>query len=162
MVMCVVTDGSERPLPEGATKISDNSISVVWRGNDGYIYKRSTPFLIENELFFLEMLENTGFVPLAGRYDKYTIRMEDLGESELPNDQAAFSFYMGEILGLLSKHHIRHGDLTGQSFVVRDNRPYVIDFAESRLDSDPRPDKRPEGDYYWLFKTTNELCAHLS
>lgn len=160
--MCIVTDGSETPLPEGSELLTDNSISIVWRGHDGYIYKRSIPFLIENEIFFLDLLSDSGFVPSATRIDKYTIRMEDLGETEKVDDVGSFSFMMGELYGILQKRKIRHGDLTKYSIIVKNNRPYLIDFAESRLFHDPRDDKRPEGDGYWIQKTMVELCAHLT
>jgi len=160
--MCVLTDGTERPLPPGATLLSDNHISLVWRGHDGWIYKRSITFLIENEFYFLQLMWLTGFVPQSERYDKYTVRLRDLGESEPVTDRAKFKHYLDMLLQTLRTKGIRHGDLTSYSLIVKNNKPYVIDFSESRLMLGTRPDKRPEGDAYWLSQTYHELTNGLS
>ena len=157
--MCVITDGSERPIPQGATKLTDNSVSIVWRGNDGWIYKRSLPFLIENEEWCLRQMFGYGFTPTFERYDKYTLRINDLGKSEPVTNVKAFRLTCKHMLACLQKCNIRHGDLTEYAIIVKDNWPFLIDFAESRLSLDPRPDKRAEGDEYWLRKTVTKLCS---
>lgn len=159
--MCVLTDGSEKPLPSGSQLLTDNHISLVWRGNDGWIYKRSIPFLIENEIGCLQDMWLTGYVPQSERYDKYTLRLRDLGQSEHVTDKEAFYNNLAGLLNALREHGIRHGDLTTAALIVKNNHPYVIDFAESRLMDDPRPDKRPEGDAYWLSNTYRELTNDL-
>jgi len=62
------------------------------------------------------------------------------------------------VLTALIEAGVRHGDLTHYAVIVKDNKPFLIDFAESRLMGDPRPDKRPEGDRYWLHKTLLRIC----
>lgn len=153
----MITDGSELSIPSNSTIISDNSIAVVWRGNNGIIYKRSMPFLIENELYCLQVMWPTGFVPQAHRYDKYTIAMKDLGVSQPITDKNKFVTGMYQMGAALKSKGIRHGDITKYAVIVKDNMPYLIDFAESRLLEDPRPDKRPEGDGYWIRKTIDEI-----
>jgi tRNA A-37 threonylcarbamoyl transferase component Bud32 len=155
--MCIKTDDTELELPPSATLLSSNGIAMVWRGNDGYIYKRSMPFLIENELYFLRLLEASGFTPAAIRYDKYTIRMDDLGISQPVTDKDAFAKALHQVICELHRYGIRHGDLTIQAIVIKDNRPYLIDFAESRFANDPRPDKRRGGDLYWAERLLDEL-----
>ena len=155
--MCVITDGSENRIPEGSEIISDNSIAIVWRSPDGLIYKRSMPFLIENEIYCLRVLWPSGYVPQAYRHDKYTIAMRDLGDTEPVTDKDRFVVGMHGIATALVRNKIRHGDITKYAIIVKDNDPYIIDFAESRLESDPRPDKRIEGDDYWIKKTIEEL-----
>jgi RIO-like serine/threonine protein kinase len=155
--MCIVTDGSEKPIPQGAEKLTDNHISIVWRGNDGFIYKRSIPYLINNEYHFLKAMANTGFVPKVERYDKYTLKIEDLGKSEPITNVPLFYFRMGQLLGVLHKKGIRHGDLTEKAFIIKDNWPMVIDWAESRWASDPAVDKRPAGDNWWIRQTMDKL-----
>lgn len=152
----MITDGSELPIPKGATILSDNGISIVWRGNDG-IYKRSIPFLIENEIGILKRIERLGISPKAERYDKYTIKMEDLGKSEPITKKAQFRKAFRERVNMLHNFGVRHGDITKYAIIVKDNMPYFIDFAESRLITDMRPDKRPEGDTYWMERTIDEL-----
>lgn len=147
-----------QPLPTSCELISDNGVSQVWRG-EGVVYKRSIPFLIENELWCLQRAEEVGiFVPHATRFDISTIMMEDLGESEPVLDCERFWQHSDKLIALLKRAGIRHGDLTTQAVIVKDNKPYIIDWAESRLADDPRPDKRPEGDIYWIDRTWSELC----
>lgn len=153
-----------RPIEIGE-ELSNNGISLVSRGTGGYVYKRSIPFLIENELYCLQKLYDdfaapTIFVPSSIRFDKYTIRMEDLGIGELVTDVDKFMSYKRPLEKVLEYTKIRHGDLTTQAIIVREQKPYLIDFAESRLWKDPRLDKRPEGDAYWLDRTFMELCKN--
>lgn len=160
--MCVQTDGTEKTLPRRADIISDNGISVVYRGFDDWVYKRSTPFLIENEIYCFEKMLDTGFVPKAERYDKYTIRTEDLGKSDYIKDKEIFRRNMYSLYYALQRKGIRHGDLTKYSIIVKKDWPYVIDFAESRLIGDPRPDKRREGDRYWIERTIDEISPTMA
>lgn len=136
--------------------LSDNGISIVMRSND-YIYKRSIPFLIENELWMLNHMLRTGFVPPVERFDKYTIKIGDLGMSELVTDQYIFNEEKIKLKSLLQYYEVRHGDITPPNIIVRDNHPFLIDWAESRLANDPRPDKRPPNDAYWIDKTWKEI-----
>jgi len=160
--MCIVTDGTERNIPEGATQLSFNGIARVWRGNNGYVYKRSIPFLINNEIYLLEIMKDSGYVPrFVTRYDKYTIRMEDIGRTERVTNKIIFSAHMYELRNILMGRGIRHGDLTRYAVVVKKNKPFLIDFSESRLSNDPRPDKRVEGDKYWIERTIDELTEGL-
>ena len=160
--MCVRTDGTEKPLPEGAELLSDNGVSLVYRGHDGWIYKRSTPFLTENEIYFLEKLSATGYVPTAVRYDKYTVAMSDLGTSQEVTDEEAFTDHCMAFLNILQITGIRHGDLTEYAVIVKKNRPFFIDWAEARCKYDPRPAKRLGGDQKWLKNTIQKLTSHLT
>lgn len=149
-------------LPLAGKVVSNNGISIVVRASDqdgvrSGIYKRSIPFLIENELWCLQELALSGFVPRAVRYDKYTILMEDLGLSQPVTDSVELWRNFDRLATVLHNARIRHGDLTTQAVIVRENFPYLIDFAESRRWHDPRPDKRPEGDKFWINKTYGEL-----
>ena len=149
---------------EVGEELSNNGISLVSRGTGGYVYKRSIPFLIENELYCLQKLHldmdfhRYSYVPWGERFDKYTIKMEDLGIGELVTDIDKFMSHKRPLEKMLKENVIRHGDITTQAIIVRDQIPHLIDFAESRIGSDPRPDKRPEGDGYWLDCTFMELC----
>lgn len=139
--------------------ISDNGISIVCKndGNPGVVFKRSIPFLIENELWCLERMQESGLVPNAFRWDKYTIAMDYI-ERQPITDKDEFMSYKNAMLDALYNANIRHGDFTKYAVIPNNNKPYVIDFAESRQGYDPRPDKRPEGDIYWINRTFEELC----
>lgn len=141
--------------------LSGNSISTVWR-QDGWIYKKQPKYLCDNEFWCLLEMSATGYVPTpCRRIDEETIMMEDLGDSHLVIDDDNFLYHYYVVLQMLKRCGIRHGDLTEYSLIVKDDKPYLIDFAESRLWDDPRPDKRPEGDAFWLRQTMKKLCAKI-
>lgn len=156
--MCIVTDGTEKPLPDGAKLISNNSISMVWRADDGWIYKRSIPYLIETELAMLTTMKGV-YVPGVSRYDKYTLRIQDAGESEPVTDKDLFISNCTHFLTVMVMRGVRHGDLTTPHVIVRNNSPIVIDWAESRMSIDPAPDKRKEGDRYLMHSTMMGLVG---
>ena len=137
--------------------ISDNGVSKVWREN-GHIYKQQPKTMTDNEWYALQVLADTGYVPKAELVDIETIRMEDLGQSEPVTDVEEFMRHLHTILQHLRLCALRHGDLTKYALIVKNNKPYIIDWGESRHWYDPRPDKRREGDEYWLTKTMEELC----
>lgn len=149
-----------KPLPQGSLLLSsDNGISQTWRGNDGFIYKRSIPFLIQNEIYCLRAMYSSGYVPHAVIYDRFTIKIEDLGDTEKVTNKKDFMSHKLPLKYALVSAGVRHGDLTSWAIIIKNNHPYIIDFAESRLIGDPRPDKRPEGDDYWVDRTWKELCS---
>lgn len=139
------------------TILSDNGVSVVWR-DDEFVYKRQPKFLTDNEIGALKLLADTGYVPQAEQMSINLTRMEDLGASEPVTDAAAFMAHLPKVLAALKAAGLRHGDLTEYAVIVKGNKPYIIDWAESRSWDDPRPDKRCEGDEYWLTKTMGALC----
>lgn len=166
-------------IPEDSELLSNNGISLVWRGNDGWIYKQSIPFLIENEYYFIDFMNEFHSEPSNStkrlfpsntftysfpyvisdcyKHGKYTIRMTDLGESEKLSSKELAFYHWNEILRLLQKANVRHGDLTKPNIIIRHDRVYILDWAESRFIGDPRPTKRPESDYYWLEATFKDL-----
>ncbi len=148
--------------------LKDNGISQVWSGAEediDYIYKRSIPFLIENEIFFLSLLSHTGYVPKAERFDKYTIRMPDLGTSDAITDPDLLKYHFEQFLDHLNKATIIHGDLTPPNIIIKDNHPWFLDWGEARLEKELRPPKRvgkypvsvQSTDQYWLYTTLGKL-----
>lgn len=123
----------------------------------GWAYKRQPMTLCDNAEWCYKKLSASGYVPKCERVDIETIRTVYV-ESEPVTDKEAFMAHYEPVLQALKDAGIRHGDLTPQSVLVKDNRPILIDFAESRLWNDPRPDKRPEGDAFWLKHTMEILC----
>lgn len=141
------------------TLIKDHPCSKVWL-DGGYIYKWQPKFLTENELWCLEVMANTGFVPAVERVKLEVIRMEFV-KDESPTKLMVLSQSIDSALKALDNCGIRHGDLTRPNVLIRNNRPVLLDFSESRLMADPRPDKRPEGDDYWLRRTIQEIIDGL-
>jgi tRNA A-37 threonylcarbamoyl transferase component Bud32 len=143
---------------ETMTIIKDHPLSRLWQDGD-WMYKWQPKFLTDNEIWCLLKLRPSGYVPEAQRLGPETIRLE-LIHGALITDPAAFMAHLCPALEALKAAGIRHGDLTRPNVLVRDNRPFLIDFAESRLWDDPRPDKRPDAnDYYYLEKTMEDYCA---
>ena len=160
--MCIMMDGSEKGIPvkKHCKTLSDNKISVVFYDGMKHIYKRSIPYLIENEFSFLTKLMFTGYVPHVKRFDKYTLKIQYLGERQRVRNGVAFVKHCERFLELMKNLGIRHGDLTQYAIIVRNDHPYFIDWSESRWADDPAPDKRPEGDRYWLNKTILEMTGY--
>lgn len=137
--------------------ISNNGVSKVWREN-GHVYKKQPKYMTDNEAYALQVLSSSGYVPKAEQVDIETIRMEDLGKSEPVTDTEEFMSHLPKVLAALQAVALRHGDLTVYAVIVKGNKPYIIDWGESRHWYDPRPDKRREGDKFWLTKTMKSLC----
>lgn len=144
--------------------LSDNGVSKVFR--DGvWIIKHQPKFLTDNEFWCLKALSESGYVPSVQRtgIEELTIRYI----APMPNDliqMVSIDYLLSHaesMLGVLDSAGIRHGDLTEYAVIISfsDARPYMIDFAESRLACDPRTDKRPEGDRYWLTRTMEKYVS---
>ena len=124
---------------------------------DGRVFKRQPKHLADNEYGFLMMMQGTGYVPGdVRREDVSTVSMEYV-RSERITDIDKWRSHGIPVLETLKRRGIRHGDLTVYSVLVRNNAPVLIDFAESRWIGDPLPDKRPEGDLWWLSTTMTEM-----
>jgi len=131
-------------------------INVIMK--DGWVYKRQSKFMTENEYYFLKKMERSGYVPApVEKVDDECIRMPYI-EFEHVTDPRSFMGHLPHVLTHLRLAGIRHGDLSIYGVIVKNNRPVLIDFSESRLWDDPRPDKRPEGDEYWLRQTMMRYC----
>jgi RIO-like serine/threonine protein kinase len=140
--------------------LSGNPYSKVWKDGD-WVYKQQHEFLTRNEIWFYNQMYPSGYVPFAEQVEKDTIRLGYvLTRAFITSKDALWSHYQ-PILDALSSAGIRHGDLTKYAVLidVHTEHPYLIDFAESRLMGDPRPEKRPEGDAYWLYRTFKELTG---
>ena len=141
--------------------LKDNGFSKVWVNeeiNPQWIYKQQPKFLTDNEIWCLEKLYHTGYVPFAQQIELEVIKLEFI-KSEPVTDSEAFLNHVHLVLDMLNEQGIRHGDLSRYSVLVKDNKPVLIDFAESRLACDPRVDKRQDGDDYWLTQTMRGLCS---
>ncbi len=135
--------------------LSGNAVSRVWIAADR-IFKKQPKYLCDNEWYALRKLQPYGIVPLAARIDEETIVMEILKSEPVLNqnnlyDNADF------VLQTLKEIGLRHGDLTRPHVFVVNDKLKIIDWAESRVWDDPRPDKRREGDRWWLVATIVEI-----
>ena len=130
---------------------------VVWLEN-GRVYKSQPKFLTDNEYYFLRKMELSGYVPKrVEREGIELISMEFIPHIKV-TDSAEFMSHYVHVLHALAEAGIRHGDLTEYSVLVRDNRPILVDFAESREMYSEIVSKRPEADSYWLKKTMEKLA----
>ena len=136
--------------------LSGNAIATTWREGD-WIYKQQPKHFAQNEYYALTHPALHKYTPGCAKLDDEKICMTDI-QTELVTDAAAFLSHYWLVLHALKSAGLRHGDLTEPHVLVVNNRPIIIDWAESRLWDDPRPDKRIEGDAYWLRKTMEALC----
>ena len=143
--------------------IKIGSHTIIRRGGDGWMYKQSNAAFVANEYEMLTRMADSGYTPQARKLSDNIVAVEDLGDQyeswHSVTDEEAFMSHLPLVLDALKEAGIRHGDLTKFSVIVVDNKPMLIDFAQSRDIGDWRPDKRPEGDRYWLERTMKELCG---
>ena len=122
------------------------------------IFKTSPKYLIDNEYHFLEALRFSGFVPQPVLRKSLEVIAMPYIERQAVTDPEKFMSFLQPVLEALKLADCRHGDLTEYSVLVHDNKPVIIDFGESRPYFSPLPDKRREGDRYWLTKTMEKLA----
>ena len=128
-----------------------NIETKVWRDGDR-LFKKMPKYHADNEMYFLGILEHTGYVPRnAIRESLEHVSMEYIVNRK-PTDVDEFMSHYERVLDALKKHNVRHGDLTRYSVLARDNKPVLIDFAEARLLDSPIPSKRPEPDSELLLE----------
>jgi RIO-like serine/threonine protein kinase len=136
--------------------IKDTGYSQVWE-EDGCIWKKQPKFLCDNECHALSLLVPDGWVPEFQRVELEVIRMQKLVNVPL-TDPVKFRHRCNLLLQVLKDNYLRHGDLTRPHlFHTENNWPMVIDWGESRVLGDPRPDKRREGDTYWMQHSCEQI-----
>lgn len=135
--------------------LKEGDISRVYV-KDGWLYKRQPKYLTDNEWYALSTLASSGYVPEAERLEDELVRMRFI-RAEPVTAKVTWMSHVPLILGTLQQAQLRHGDLSVYAIVPSNNHPYIIDWAESRMWDDPRPDKRREGDAHWLRKSMLEV-----
>lgn len=138
--------------------LAQSNVSTVWLADDGWVYKRQPRFLTDNEFWCLTRLAPAGYVPAVRWVDYDLLQIEYIPDAAVTQPDE-FMSHLPKVLGMLTEYGIRHGDLTVYAIRVRDNRPIIIDWSESRLACDPRPDKRREGDKWWLTQSMTVLSG---
>lgn len=128
--------------------IYQSMVGGVWRTWDGWVYKHDrAPGRTTNEIRFLKLMEGSGYTAeKIERMDDRTFRMEDLGCGERVSLPADFLAHGPLVLETLRERGLRHGDLTHFNILVHGNKPYIMDFADTRMAADPCPPKRPQSD----------------
>lgn len=140
--------------------ISNNGISKVWK-DGGWIFKSQPKYMTDNEIWALRAMWESGYVPFAEQVDVELIRIQSLNSQRI-TDSELFIEHCSLLLRAMDDVGLRHGDLTPPHVLVINNKPKVIDWGESRVMCDPRPDKRREGDKFWITKTMKELLEKNS
>ena len=129
----------------------------VWLDGE-WVFKEQPTYRTENEYYALKTLAPMGFVPAVHRETADLLRIKYIRGTPI-KDSEKVRAQAPVILDRLLLEEVRHGDLTAVHVLVRRDRIFIIDWAESRYLHDPRPDKRPEGDAYWLNRSLEELCG---
>ncbi len=133
----------------------------VWRRGDGTVVKQASTEIeqsrLRRERLFLEELHGTMVAPevISGERDEsghFRLTIQDLGDSEPVTEPWLFARNACYVLWHLHDRQIKHGDLTESNIIVRDNRPMVFDWGESRHIWEHLTDKRPEPDSEHLWK----------
>jgi hypothetical protein len=146
-----------KKLPGTVVVLSDNGVSIVFLDEAAYtVYKVQPKFFTQNEIGMLFVMDGN-YAPIFQQYDLLTIKMP-FYRNEPVSDVIKFNQHKLLLRSELDKRRIRHGDITVPNIRVVNDVPILLDWAESRVAGDPRPDKRIEGDEYWMNRTWEELC----
>lgn len=121
---------------------------MVWE-DGGCIWKRQPKYLMDNEVHALSLICPSGWAPEFYRVELELLRMQKLVSTPI-TDPVIFRHRCNLFLEEMKKVGLRHGDLTVPHLFHVRNWPMIIDWSESRIEGDPRPDKRREGDLYWM------------
>ena len=145
------------------TLIKDQQHVTTHRGSDGRILKTAKDgdgmWHLSNEISFLATMAPSGYAPkflegIGPTEAPTSIFLEDLGDTEPVTDNDVVLTHAIHLLSWLRTLRIRHGDLTAPNIIIRNDKPYAIDFAEAiDLDAPPtRQPKRPEPDWFHLLQ----------
>jgi len=145
-------------VPDGVEILRDRTERyTVWRDGD-LVFKQQPKYLTDNEFAFLSAMQLSGYVPRKiERHDIETISMEYI-ETHQVVSAPLFLSHLHPLLTALKLVGIVHGDLTEYAVLVRNDKPIIIDFSESRWIRDPIPSKRREDDFIMLLRTMTALC----
>ena len=154
-----IVNSIEWEKKHGMTSLSvRESDSVVWL-QDGKIFKSQPKHQTDNEFHFLTTMKDSGYVPVdVVREGVEKISMEYIVTEGVTDEDEFLSHYQ-KVLAALHIAGIRHGDLTEYAVLVRNNKPVIIDFGESREWWSKLPSKRPEPDSFWLARTMEKLSG---
>jgi len=131
--------------------------TIILHAPSSTVFKFAPKYLMDNEWHWLRAMQQSGYVPSPVlRKGIETIAMPYI-KSDPITDPDEFMRHLPLVLSALLDAECRHGDLTEYSVLVRNNKPVIIDFGESREWYSSLPDKRPEGDRFWLGKTMEKL-----
>lgn len=127
--------------------------SEKWLDKDkAWLYVRLPKTMADNEIYGLNTMARHGYAPKAERVEAEVIRLNYI-EPQVVTDSKLFLWHRPLVLHLMEQEKLRHGNLGLYSVIPHGNRPYLVDWAASRVACDPRPDKLSEGDEYWLTQT---------
>jgi predicted Ser/Thr protein kinase len=114
---------------------------------------------LRNEAEMLNILSGLEVAPrLISNGDNYVLQ-EDLGDGQPVTDPELFRRNCVKMLACLRDVGVRHGDLTGpqaggeSNIIAVDNWPWVVDWQEAHLLTDPAPQKSPYSDSWLLMRT---------
>lgn len=128
---------------------------LVWRDGDR-VFKQQPKYNTDTEYYFLKLMESSGYTPKdVKQEDIETVSMQYIQPQKVVNPLVFMAHYEW-VLGALALRNIRHGDLTIYSVIVHKDKPYIIDFGESRWIQDPIPPKRPEPDSTLLWEAMKQ------
>lgn len=143
--------------------IKEREDCIVLDAGD-YIIKRAKSDTglgeIQNCIRFIRALEDTDFVPKLLHVGSSEVHVEKIIEdepliladtSEFVSGQNSIRLGAIEILLELLSRNIFHGDLTEYNIKIRNNKPVIIDWGESRFGWETEPTKRAGIDADYLY-----------
>jgi len=124
--------------------------SIIYKSE--FVYKKQPVGMQKRELEFLNILYPYGYIPDYKIISEEIIEFNRIYVDKVTNEDEFLSHY-DKFLSILKKKNIRHGDLTSANILPYKNKPYILDWNESRYYSENLSDKRPEKDAFWFWRS---------
>lgn len=135
--------------------VSRENGAIVKRAHtrDGEGYYQIAVKGLANEARMLRAMSKSGWTPELIEEGPGYIVQTDLGDGEPVQLEQSFRRECVRMLYDLRRRNIRHGDLTDRNIIVRDNRPWLVDWQESHFIGETAPQKQPWSDSELLFRS---------
>jgi len=136
---------------------NDEGILQVAHDRDGHELYEINLTGIKRAAAALTMLENSGFTPSLIYCNTNHYLQEDLGISEsvdgwASDDWQDFRRALVRALITMRQKGIRHGDLNGNNIIIKNKKPYIIDWQESHKIGEEPPQVRPFTDTHFILQ----------
>jgi len=144
---------------------TDAGILICAHREDGNERFKEVNRAIHNAAEKLRIMEGSGFSPSLLGEKRESILMEDLGESDGvwgfdADDWKDFNRELVKCLIKLRQMNLRHSDLNGNNIIIKNKKPYFIDWWETHFIDEKPPGKSHLTDAYWLFTDIQRWVAN--
>jgi len=135
----------------------EGTIKQVAHSEDGLELYEINLQGMQRAIWAMTLLAPYGFTPKLIDYDGYYLTMEDMGDTEdvsnySPDDWQDLRRGLVKCLWTMRHAGVRHGDLNGNNIIVKNKKPYIIDWQEAHIIGTEPPQERPFTDTHFILQ----------